>query len=180
VDFRIVKKIAVLLIFLGVGNTASAASVGTGGIGTAFSKNSTSVGVIVGSGSAFNDNYIILGASVGYYVARGLELGIDVQHWFSGDPSITKVSPQIRYVFTQPKVIKPYVGVFYRRTYFGDYKGISIDDQDSFGYRAGAYFTTNNRVYIGGGMVYEEYKGCDKFVDSCSITYPEILFTVSF
>ncbi len=177
--FRTINKIAVLLIFLGVSNITLAASVGTGGISTAFSKNSTSVGVIVGSGSAFNDNYIILGVGVGYYVVQGLEIGLDVQHWFSGDPSITKVSPQIRYVFTQPKVIKPYVGAFYRRTYFGDLNGRSIDDQDSFGYRAGAYFSTNNRVYIGGGIVYEEYTDCAAFVD-CSNTYPEILFMVSF
>ena len=176
---RSINKIAALLVFLGVSNITMAASVGTGGISTAFSKNSTSVGVIVGSGSAFNDNYIILGVGVGYYVVKGLEIGLDVQHWFSGDPSITKVSPQIRYVFTQPKVIKPYVGAFYRRTYFGDFKGRAIDDQDSFGYRAGAYFSTNNRVYIGGGIVYEEYKDCDPLYD-CSTTYPEILFTVSF
>ncbi len=178
-NFRTINKIAALLFFLGVSNITLAASVGTGGISTAFSKNSTSVGVIVGSGSTFNDNYIILGVGVGYYVLQGLEIGLDVQHWFSGDPSITKVSPQIRYVFTQPKVIKPYVGAFYRRTYFGDFKGISIDDQDSFGYRAGAYFSTNNRVYIGGGIVYEEYKDCDPSYD-CSTTYPEILFMVSF
>jgi len=178
-SFKMLNRITVIFIFLGVLNIATAASVGTGGIGTAFSKDSTSVGFVLGSGSAFNDNYTILGVGVGYYVTRGLELGIDVQRWFSGEPSITKVSPKITYVLTQTKVIKPYVGAFYRRTYFGDVRGISIDDQDSFGYRAGAYFTSNNRVYIGGGIVYEEYKNCDVFVD-CSTTYPEILFTVSF
>ena len=178
-NFRILSKLAVLLVLLVISNITSAASVGTGGVSTAFSKGSTSVGVVLGSGTGFNNNYIILGVGVGYYVFRGLELGIDVQHWFSGEPSITKVSPQIRYVFTQMKVVKPYVGVFYRRTYFGDFKGISLDDEDSFGYRAGAYFSTNNRVYIGGGMVYEEYKDCSPF-DDCSNTYPEILFTVSF
>lgn len=179
-NFKIINKILVVLVFFGMSNIASAASVGTGGVSTAFSKNSTSVGVILGSGTAFNDNYIILGGSIGYYVVRGLELGVDVQHWFSGDPSITKVSPQIKYVFTQPKVVKPYVGAFYRRTYFGSFSnGESLDDQDSFGYRAGAFFSTNNRVYIGGGIVYEQYKNCDKFED-CSTTYPEIIFTVSF
>ena len=169
----------ILLMLLGLSNAAVAASVGTGGVGTAFSKNSTSVGVVLGSGSAFDDNYVILGLSVGYYVVNGLELGIDLQHWFSGEPSITKVSPQIRYVFTQPKVIKPYLGAFYRRTYYGSYRGIDLDDQDSYGYRAGAYFSTDNRVYIGGGVVYEQYKDCAEFTD-CSSTYPEILFTVSF
>ncbi len=179
VGFRRLNKIAILFVFLGAANIASATSIGTGGIGTAFSKNATTVGFILGSGSAFNNNYTVLGAGLGYYVARGLELGLDVQHWFSGEPSITKVSPQIRYIFTQAKVIKPYVGVFYRRTYFGDFKGISIDDQDSSGYRAGAYFTSNNRVYIGGGIVYEQYRDCAAF-DDCSTTYPEVLFTVSF
>ena len=169
----------ILLMLLGLSNAAVAASVGTGGVGTAFSKNSTSVGVVLGSGSAFDDNYAILGLSVGYYVVNGLELGIDLQHWFSGEPSITKVSPQIRYVFTQPKVVKPYLGAFYRRTYYGSYRGIDLDDQDSYGYRAGAYFSTDNRVYIGGGVVYEQYKDCAEFTD-CSSTYPEILFTVSF
>lgn len=178
-NFKIINKLAVLFIFLGAGNIASAASVGTGGVSTAFSKNSTSVGVVVGSGSAFNDNYIILGVGAGYYVVRGLELGIDVQHWFSGDPSITKVSPKITYVFTQPKVVKPYLGAFFRRTFYGDYKGISIDDENSYGYRAGAYFSTDNRVFIGGGIVYEEYIDCNALYD-CSTTYPEIIFTVSF
>ena len=174
---KLITKLLFIVVMLGLAGTslvASAASVGTGGVSTAFSKGSTSLGVVLGSGSFNNDNYVIVGVGVGYYVLPGLEIGIDVQHWFSGDPSITKVSPQIRYVFTQPKVIKPYVGAFYRRTFIEE-----LDDADSFGYRAGAYFSANRGVYIGGGIVYEEYKDCGKFVD-CSSTYPEILFTVSF
>jgi hypothetical protein len=170
-------KLFITLLAMGLAGSsmvATAASVGTGGVSTAFSKNSTSVGVVVGSGSSFNDNYIILGVGVGYYVLQGLEIGIDLQHWFSGDPSITKVSPQIRYVFTQPKVIKPYVGAFYRRTFIEN-----LEDADSFGYRAGAFFTAKNGVYIGGGVVYEEYTDCGRFSD-CSNTYPEIIFMVSF
>jgi hypothetical protein len=171
------KELIIVLVMTGLAShsfIANGASVGTGGISTAFSKNSTSLGVVVGSGSSFNDDYIILGVGVGYYVFNGLELGIDLQHWFSGDPSITKISPQIRYVFTQPKVIKPYVGAFYRRTFIED-----LEDADSFGYRAGAYFSAKSGVYIGGGVVYEEYTNCGRFTD-CSNTYPEILFTVSF
>jgi len=152
---------------------ANAASVGTGGVGTAFSKNSTSVSASLGSGSFNNNNYTILGVGIGYYLVNGLEIGIDAQHWFSGDPSITKVSPQIRYVFTQPRIIKPYVGAFYRRTFIEN-----LDDADSFGYRAGAYFSNNKGVYIGGGVVYEEYKNC-RFVE-CSNTYPEVLMSFSF
>ena len=178
-SLRIIKRLAVLIILSGISISTLAASAGTGGVGTTFSKNSTNFSVVIGSGSAFDDDYTILGLGVGYYVTNGLELGIDLQRWFSGEPTITKVSPQIRYVFTQPKTIKPYVGAFYRRTYYDDFKGIDLDDQDSFGYRAGAYFSTNNRVYIGGGIVYEEFQDCSKFTD-CSTTSPEILFTVSF
>jgi hypothetical protein len=179
VSLRIIETVAVLMILSGIGNSALAASAGTGGVGTAFSKNSTNFSVAIGSGSAFDDDYIILGLGVGYYVMNGLELGIDLRRWISGEPTITKVSPQIRYVFTESKTIKPYVGAFYRRTSFDDYKGIELDDQDSYGYRAGAYFSSNNRVYIGAGVVYEEFKYCSRFTD-CSTTSPEVLFTVSF
>lgn len=178
----IMNKMAVLVMFFGLNHVVAAASIGTGGVATsssAFAKNSTSVGIVVGSGSAFNDDYLILGLGVNYYLVKGLEIGIDAQHWFSGDPSITKVSPKITYVFTQADVIKPYLGVFYRRTFYGDYNGRSIDDDNSYGYRAGAYFSTNNRVYIGAGIVYEEYMDCNPTYD-CSTTYPELTISVSF
>ena len=176
---RSIIKLALLIIGIGIGNSTLAASAGSGGVGAAFSKNSTSVGVFVGSGSAFDDDYIILGVGVGYYVTEGLELGIDLQRWFSGEPTITKVSPQIRYVFTRAQPFKPYLGAFYRRTSFDDFNGMEIDDQDSFGYRAGAYFSTRNGVYIGAGVVYEKYQDCSRVTD-CSTTSPEVLFTVSF
>jgi len=179
VSLRIIKIVAVLIFLSGISNSILAATAGTGGVGAAFSRNSTSVGVVIGSGSAFNDDYTVLGVGVGYFVAEGLEIGIDFQRWISGEPTITKVSPQIRYVFTQQKVIKPYVGAFYRRTSFDDFEGVELDEQDSFGYRAGAYFSTNNRVYVGAGVVYEEFKDCSRLTD-CSTTSPEILFTVSF
>ena len=171
---KVVSSLLSVFILSVVSQTVLAASIGTGGISTAFSKGSTSLGIVAGSGSAFNDDYIILGVGAGYYVLNGLEVGVDVQHWFSGDPSITKVSPQIRYVFTRPKTIKPYVGAFYRRTFIDN-----LDDQNSFGGRVGAYFSGNNGIYIGGGVVYEEYENCSRFVD-CSTTYPEILISVSF
>lgn len=155
---------------------AIAASAGTGGVATAFSSGTTSLGLIAGSGSFNNDNYLILGGNIGYYVIKGLEVGVALEHWFSGDPAITTVSPQLRYVFTQPKVVKPYVGVFYRRTFINSN---DIDDQNSYGSRAGAYFSTNNGVYIGGGIVYEKYDDCSAVVD-CSSTYPEIIVSVSF
>jgi hypothetical protein len=171
--------LALLIVLAGISNGTLAATAGSGGVGAAFSKNSASLGVVVGSGTAFDDDYTVLGISAGYYLTEGLELGIDLQRWFSGEPTITKVSPQVRYVFTRPRTIKPYVGAFYRRTHYAEFNGIDLDDRDSFGYRAGAYFSTDNRVYIGAGFVYEEFKDCARLTD-CSTTSPEILFTISF
>ena len=140
-----------------------------------FSQGSQSVSVIAGSGSAFRDDYLILGVGYGYYLVDGLELGIDAQFWLSGDPSITKVSPQIRYVFTQPKTIKPYLGGFVRRTYID-----GLEDLDSVGYRAGLNFMGRGNFFFGAGIVYERYQDCNETIfSSCSETYPEILFSFS-
>jgi len=179
VTSRLINKLAPLIIGIAVGNSAVAASAGSGGPGTAFSKHSTSIGVFVGSGSAFNDDYTILGVGAGYYLTEGLEIGVDLERWFSGKPAITKVSPQVRYVFTRAQGIKPYLGAFYRRTSFDDFNGVALDDQDSFGYRAGAYFSSSNGVSVGAGVVYEEYRDCTRVTD-CSSTSPEVLFTFSF
>ena len=140
-----------------------------------FRQGAQSVSVIVGAGSAFNDDYIILGVGYGYYVLKGLQLGIDAQFWLSGDPSINKLSPQISYVFTQPEKVKPYVGAFYRRTYID-----GLEDLDSIGYRAGLNFMGQGNFYFGVGAVYEEYQDCSETVFSdCSSTYPEIIFSFS-
>ena len=140
-----------------------------------FSQGSQSVSIVAGAGSAYRDDYIILGAGYGYYLFNGLELGIDAQFWLSGDPSITKVSPQIKYVFTRPKTVKPYVGAFYRRTYTD-----GLEDLNSIGYRAGLYFMGQGNFYFGAGAVYENYQDCNETIfTSCSDTYPEILFSFS-
>ena len=149
------------------------ADAATASASTAFSRGSTAFSFVVGSGSAFNNSYTVLGVGVSYYVIDGVDIGIDAQHWFSGDPSISKISPQIRYVMTKPEKVKPYIGAFYRRTFIEDW-----DDADSFGYRAGAFFSGSRGVYIGGGIVYEEYRDCN-FGD-CSNTYPEMIISVSF
>ena len=140
-----------------------------------FSQGGQTISILAGAGSAFGDDYIILGGGYGYYVIDGLELGIDAQFWLSGDPSITKVSPQIRYVFTQPKTVKPYVGAFYRRTFIEN-----LEDLDSVGYRAGLNFMGQGNFFFGAGFVYESYKDCTETVyTDCSDTYPEILFGFS-
>jgi len=140
-----------------------------------FEQGSTDLSILMGSGQAFNENYIILGTGVGYYVINGLELGVDAQYWFSGSPSIAKISPQIKYVFPLRTKLKPYVGVFYRRTFIN---ASSIPDQNSYGYRGGVYFSSRSGVYLGGGLVYEKYPDCH--IGGCSSTYPELLISIGF
>ena len=144
------------------------------GKGSAFSSGTTSFGIIASSARQFDNDYVILGVNIGYYVFDGLELGIEAQHWFSGEPSISKVSAQAKYVFTQMPAIKPYVGTFYRQTFITDF-----EDEISLGGRVGAFFSSGNGVYVGAGIVYEQYQDCSRFID-CSTTYPEVLMSVSF
>ena len=140
-----------------------------------FAKGDVGVSLVVGSGQAFNDNYTIVGAGVGYYVMDGLRLGVNAQTWLGGDVSINKYSPQIQYVMARDERLKPYIGAFYRKT---DIEG--FDDLDSAGGRAGVYFSGRGDYYISVGVVHENYLSCDQAVYvSCSDTYPELTVTFS-
>jgi hypothetical protein len=157
-------------------STSTNASAGTSGASAAFSSGTATLGMVVGSGRFNNNDYLILGGSAGYYLVKGLEVGIDLEHWFSSKPAITKVSPQIRYVFTQVGTLKPYIGTFFRRTFFS---GNTVSDRNSYGYRVGTYFSTGNNIYLGGGVVVEKYQKCGD-INNCTNTYPEIIISFSF
>ena len=141
-----------------------------------FADGSMRLSVLVGNGYAFNESYIVVGAGFGYYFAEGLELGLDAESWFSADPGITKISPAVRYVVPTNGSIRPYIGAFYRWTMIDNY-----DDLNSVGGRAGIYFISGRGSYFGAGAVYEQYLSCDEAIyQSCSDTYPEIIFAISF
>ncbi len=135
-----------------------------------FSVGSKSLGVVVGSGRAFDDNYTIIGAGFGYHVVDGLQLNIQAQTWLGGDRDIDKITPGVQYVFSREQKFKPYLGAFYTRSYIENF-----DDQNSAGLRAGAIFSTSSNFYVGFGIVYEDYLDCDenRFVD-CDDTYTEL------
>ena len=142
---------------------------------TPFEKGDLGVSLVVGSGQAFNDNYTIVGAGIGYYVLDGLRLGISGQTWLGGDVSINKYSPQIQYVMARNEKLKPYIGAFYRKTSIEGF-----DDLDSAGGRAGVYLSGRGNYYISVGMVHESYLSCDETIYvSCSDTYPELTITFS-
>lgn len=140
-----------------------------------FAKGRTHFVVSGGSGQAFNDDYLILGLGGSYFLTDGLSLGLNLEAWTSGDPSINKVTASAQYTFFQSS-IKPYLGVFYRRVYIEDW-----DDLDSYGGKAGLYFAAGENVYLSAGVVYETYSQCDDSVYlDCSETYPEFGVTVAF
>ena len=140
-----------------------------------FAKGDVGVSLLVGSGQAFNDNYTIVGAGIGYFVLDGLKLGINAQTWLGGDVSINKVSPQVQYVFAREEKLKPYVGAFYRKTSIEGF-----DDLDAAGGRAGVYISQRGGYYLSIGVVHESYLSCDETIYApCSDTYPEIAFTIS-
>ena len=144
--------------------------------GDAFSAGSARFTVIVGNGYAFSSSYLIIGVGAAYFIADGLDLGLDFESWTSGNPRITKVSPRLDYVFNTGGALRPYAGVFYRRTMIEGY-----DDLNSIGGRAGLYFLSSKSVYIGAGLVYESYLSCQTSIySSCNDTYPEFIVAFSF
>ena len=141
-----------------------------------FAEGSGRASILVGNGYAFDESYLIVGVGVGYFFARGLELGVDAESWTSGTPRIFKISPELRYVLPTGGPVRPYVGAFYRRTMIED-----RNDLNSLGGRAGVYFVSGQGSYFGLGGVYEQYLSCNSLrYRSCSETYPEIIFAIAF
>ena len=140
-----------------------------------FDKGNTLATFTLGSGQFFREDYIIIGAGIGYYVTDGIELGVDVNYWTGGDPSIYELTPKLTYVYDNSTQFKPYLGVFYNRTFIE-----GLDDSDALGYRVGAFMPAGKKTYIGFGVVHTELQDCTEtlFV-SCSDTYTELSFMIS-
>lgn len=141
-----------------------------------FSKGRTNLVITAGSGYAFNETYLVLGLGAGYYLIDGLSVGLSVESWSGSNPGLYKVTPSVQYVFHQIPKVSPYIGAFYRRTYID-----SRPDINSVGGRAGVYLAAGRNAYVGLGGVYESYTDCNKTIySSCSDTYPEVSFVISF
>lgn len=155
---------------------ASAATAADVGVAGAFSQGRMHFVATAGSGSAFDEDYVVFGLGASYYLLDGLGVGLHYEFWSGGDPDITKITGSLQYVFHRMQTVKPYVGGFYRRT---DVDGLS--DLDSVGARAGVYLRGGRNAHIGLGVVYESYLDCNETLyRSCDSTYAEVTFTLAF
>ena len=135
-----------------------------------FQQGSTRLSVGGGYGT-FNDHgYGIVGLGAGYYVMNGLEAGMDGEAWLGAKPHIYTISPRLTYVLYQGEQWKPYIGGFYKRTFYD-----TLADLNSAGARAGIISPLNDHLYVSAGLVYESYFHCDKATyTDCSLVYPEL------
>lgn len=141
-----------------------------------FGKGRTHFVVTAGSGSAFDENYLVLGVGVSYYLFDGFSAGLAYESWTGSDPNMSKITPSVQYVFYQVQTIKPYVGAFYRRTNIDN-----LPNLDSAGARAGVYVEAGRNLYIGIGAAYESYFDCKNSIyRKCDSTYAEATFTFAF
>ena len=162
-------KFSLILFFATLSLTSSLAYAGP------FDKGNTIATVAIGSGQFFREDYLIIGAGIGYYVTDGIELGVDVDYWTGGDPSIYEITPKVTYVFDNSSQFKPYLGAFYNRTYIEGF-----NDSDAMGYRVGAFMPAGKKTYIGLGIVHTELQDCrETILVTCSETYTELTFMIS-
>lgn len=164
------KKLMLTLLLLWLALPVHAAA-GSG----MFDQGYTQFSLVAGNATAFNRNYMVLGASAGYYVLDGLGVGMSLEKWSGDGPSITKVTPYAQYVF-QMSSVQPYVGGFYRHT--------SIDglpSLNSVGERAGIYIASSPNSSVSIGLVHESYLDCNTAIyRSCSSTYSEVSIAFGF
>jgi hypothetical protein len=141
-----------------------------------FGAGSARLSIHFGNAIAFNRDYSIFGIGGGYYVADGVEVGIDMETWSGNTPHIQQVSPQVRLVMDGIGPVRPYGGLFYQRTTIEGYRGT-----DTVGARLGAYILTHRSAYFGIGLAGASHVNCDRSVySSCTEAYPELLFAVTF
>lgn len=146
------------------------------GEGGMFGQGRTQFSLVAGNSYAFDNNYVVIGASATYYVLDGLGVGLSFENWSGDDPGITKYAPFAQYVFYQASSVQPYVGGFYRHTAISGLPGI-----DSVGARAGIYIASGTNAYVSAGFVHESYLDCREAVyRSCSVSYPDVTLTFGF
>jgi len=168
-DSRLAPVAAALVAgLLGPGSSTARAQEGESE-STPWDQGSIAVSIVLASQEAFDTSYIAIGAGAGYYVLPGLEVGLQGVKWFGGFPSVTVVSPEVRYVAVPLGwPLLPYVGGFYTHYFRAD----PYADFDSVGARLGLMYHPGEGLIAGVGGAFERF--VSECFDDCSTIYPEI------
>lgn len=161
-----------LILFLTLLSAIPARAAEVGGM---FRQGQASFMLEAGSGTAYNNSYLILGVGVHYFVVDGLAVGLSYENWSGSTPGLSQVTPSVQYVFYDAPTIKPYVGAFYRHTSVSGLPGFN-----SVGVRAGGYIHSGRHTAIGVGLVGENYVSCQPAFGSCTQFYPEVSIIFAF
>ena len=122
-------------------------AIGDDGRGDPFAEGRTTYTVTFASGKAQHSEYFAVGLGVGHFVAPGLEVGLQAMRWFSGQPSVLRLEPNVRYVAHRLDLqAKPYIGVL-----LGQWLVDGQDDFTTVGTRIGMIWVRGRyRVTLGG------------------------------
>jgi hypothetical protein len=128
----------------------------------------------LGAASGFNNTYFMAGVGIGYFVLPGLEVGAQIDEWFGSPPNVTRIAPELKYVFDIVDVVKPYIGGFYRRWFLSN----DAANLNTAGGRAGLIIVSSPRTYVSAGAAYERVLGT--CTAGCSFWFPEIGAALAF
>jgi hypothetical protein len=152
------------------------AAVGHAQVGTTYSQGKSRLSLTAGYGSWDDRDYAVIGAGAGYYLLDGLEVGVDGDAWVGSKPQFYSVSPEARYILNYSESFKPYIGGFYKRTFYS-----SLEDLNSAGGRAGLVSPIGEHTHLSAGVVFEKFFECDEDIyDSCTRVYPELSISFSY
>lgn len=116
-----------------------------------FEKGSKNIAVKLSGASVGWESYNILGVSANYFVIDNLSVTAGYEYWFSGSPSVSKVSAESTYFIPASEQFRPYLGVLY-----GHYFISGESDADTLGYRAGVAYL-NSPMILSLGLKQEKF-----------------------
>lgn len=139
-----------------------------------FQKGRSDVGVSLGSGSSFGNNYTILGLNAHYFVIKNLNVGLSYRGWFGASPTQNELALSTNYFIPLDAKFHPYVGVFAKETFVSESR-----DFESYGARGGLGVVISKNSYVSFGYAYEQSNNCPQNLE-CTSSYPEVVFALSF
>ena len=138
-----------------------------------FDQGSKGVAIKVSGASIGSEDYAILGVSANYFVINNLSVAGGIEYWFSGSPSVSKLSAETTYFFPMTEQFRPYLGALYSHYFISD-----SSDSDTLGYRAGVAYL-NSPMILSLGIKQEKFLN-EREIFSGTDTTTELLVGFSF